>query len=53
MFLYLRLLLDASGGNVEGDSFELIRSRAVENGVLAVPGVVSVSLCLGPYCCSS
>jgi hypothetical protein len=48
MFLYLRLKLNSSGGEGEGDSFELIRSRAVENGVLAVPGVVCIYLSSHP-----
>lgn len=36
MFLYIHLNLNKDG--TEGDSFAIIREKAVEKGVLAVPG---------------
>ena len=39
MFVWLRLLLSDDPAK-EGDSFDVIRNRAVEKGVLAVPGIV-------------
>ena len=38
MFLFIKLLLGSEDG-ATGDSYELIRSKAVEKGFLALPGV--------------
>lgn len=39
MFVWFKLLIAGEPGE-EGDSFDLIRSKAFENGVLALPGTV-------------
>ncbi|KIJ51493.1 hypothetical protein M422DRAFT_776733 [Sphaerobolus stellatus SS14] len=40
MFFWFKLLIPSSEGAPEGDSEELIRTRALENGVLALPGAI-------------
>ncbi len=48
MFLYLRLNLNKDGS--DGDSMDVIRTKAVARGVLAVPGVgFSPSKSKSPY----
>ena len=39
MFVWFKLLIADKPGE-EGDSFDLIRNKAFENGVLALPGAV-------------
>ena len=39
MFVWFKLLIADEPGE-EGDSFDLVRNKAFENGVLALPGTV-------------
>ncbi|KIJ51492.1 hypothetical protein M422DRAFT_224146 [Sphaerobolus stellatus SS14] len=42
MFFWFKLLIPSSEGAPEGDSEELIRTKALENGVLALPGTAFI-----------
>ena len=49
MFLFIKLLLKSDDGS-DGDSYEVIRNKAVEKGFLALPGVAFMpSASKSPY----
>lgn len=40
LFFWFKLLLNPEHPEIEGDSDDIIRNKALENGVLALPGTV-------------